>query len=785
MQFTSSNLFPQHLFDRFNRLESVWQDIYRLRGSSKALQHQLRDVDSINSVLEDIAKKLQRKRFSVGFLGTSQAGKSTTLNNYIDQRGLLPEGEGRSCTSIRVRLFATTQQEGYRVRFVYLTKEAYQERRDDLACGALKLYDRDSEQKLSNEVVLEKLDLKEIPQDDRHFAILLKKLIDSFNSNRNLLSDSTTPNVVEHSPALTNDMEVRALLKKTATHDGGDELKYSLLDEIQLGVPGLALPSKLELVDLPGLGTARAADSEYTMRAVRELDAAIVAINFGGNLDVPENYVLVRKLREIFDGDARRVWIVGTKLDAVGPDPLLGRNGKDFPRMLAGVLSQHKLHFEQVSFVANTWFNKQEPTSTYIRLNHSIEFNSDNTPILPDTFKEYPDFSKAFASFCKDGGIQALKDVINGTMVDAITEGLSNQIERSLQSVVTQLCDAVSKARQSAELGESGRALARKWRFAIDEVSHSLNQESKLSGDKNPLGKMADRVRSGMKDRLDETLRYARPTETGADLTDRFRDISEEMYQVAIQGFGASSELTKQYFESVFERLRQASKGTAMPTGVADPIEKLKFSLKSGMTENRHSRLMQDILSLKSNSLVDSHGGIPVSLPEFREVMLKKVDQVVRQVQYRFQNFVRIKLQEIANELKALAPPEETSEHIKESVFDQILGELAVLSDNPLKVTHGNAESDTMRPKVDSQPQQIRQPEFSDKPIPNASPSTLEANNSGITTLSGKSVTPTTIAEAVPNSLAATGIKKSASSSTKIPKVLDSVEPLSTDDDKY
>ncbi len=709
----STPLFAPELVQRFERLEAVWGEICRFRNQSRALQQKLRAPELIDQQLHELRGKLSRERFRVGFLGTSQAGKSTTLNNYIDQRGLLPEGDGRSCTSIRVRFFATPPSLGYQVRFTFLTRNAFRHRRDDLACGRLNLFDRDGDQQYNDEDVLDKLNAANIPEDDKHFEVLLRKLIEAGRAHPTLLSETSQPHVVDAQPTPQNDDDVKRLLKRTATHGGDSDLKYVLLDEIQLGVPGLALPAKLELVDLPGLGTARAADSDYTMRAVRELDAAIVAINFGGNLDVPENYQLVKELREIFDRDARRVWIVGTKLDAVERDRLWGNHDKDFPRMLASVLTQHQLNFAQVSFVANVWFNKEDPTEKHVAITHGMKYGAEGEALLPPTFDDYPEFAAAYKRFSRDGGIQALKEIINGTMVAAITEGLSKQIENTMRRVVNDLSIAVQTARDSAALGASGRTLVRRWRTAIDRVLHGLKEEAQSGGDENPLRQMAVAVRRDMHEQLGVCLEYTRSDESGVELAHRFQDASEEMYQLAINSFGPHSKLAEQYFASVTQRLQHASTGIDVPAGIASPLETLQAKLQSGFDASQQRRLVFDIESLKSRTLIDGSRGLPFGIREFRTIMEKKIDQVVRQTEYRFQNFVRIQLDTIAAALFDLTPAEEQEENFDVAVYKKWLTDLANLlapaNTAPAKVelppsANGDATRAAARPSASEPP---------------------------------------------------------------------------------
>src|SRR6266568_1970209 len=92
------------------------------------------DLQGILDDAQRVREQLTRPRYRVGFLGTSQAGKSTTFNNVL-QEEIAQGGIGDATTSTITR-FRRVDGGTNRFAIRFLTQDQYAERRDKL-CKAL------------------------------------------------------------------------------------------------------------------------------------------------------------------------------------------------------------------------------------------------------------------------------------------------------------------------------------------------------------------------------------------------------------------------------------------------------------------------------------------------------------------------------------------------------------------------------------------------------------------------------------------------------------------------
>src|SRR5262245_48113638 len=88
------------------------------------------DLQVIADDANRVRDRLTRPRYRVGFLGTSQAGKSTTFNNVL-QEEIAQGGIGDATTSAITR-FRRVDSGGNRFSIRFLTQDQYAERRDRL-----------------------------------------------------------------------------------------------------------------------------------------------------------------------------------------------------------------------------------------------------------------------------------------------------------------------------------------------------------------------------------------------------------------------------------------------------------------------------------------------------------------------------------------------------------------------------------------------------------------------------------------------------------------------------
>src|SRR5260370_25100405 len=95
----SSSLKAAELVDSFNQL------VRQIRALAQGTFAYLLNRQDIQGIIEDVERvrgQLTRPRYRVGFLGTSQAGKSTAFNNVL-QEVLAQSGIGGATTTLLTR----------------------------------------------------------------------------------------------------------------------------------------------------------------------------------------------------------------------------------------------------------------------------------------------------------------------------------------------------------------------------------------------------------------------------------------------------------------------------------------------------------------------------------------------------------------------------------------------------------------------------------------------------------------------------------------------------------
>ena len=93
-------LQDERLVDRFNEVDQILTE-----ATAKLPRFAERDVvGRVREELSKLAVEMTRQRFSIGFIGPSQAGKSTTVGNLLSvskDECPAPQGSGGPTTSVR------------------------------------------------------------------------------------------------------------------------------------------------------------------------------------------------------------------------------------------------------------------------------------------------------------------------------------------------------------------------------------------------------------------------------------------------------------------------------------------------------------------------------------------------------------------------------------------------------------------------------------------------------------------------------------------------------------
>ena len=321
------------LVEQFNNLLQSLENLRREMGANaedaKALQ------EAVGRHLEKAVVKLTRTHYRVGFLGTTAAGKSTTVNNLLR---VAPEdapakaGSGPATTAAPSRI--RKSRDGVNtITLRYMNEGDYETRRSDMAAhlnfGAALTEDELVEKCRSLEAEHARGELVRQKLDD---LVTLRLLIETRNHPDfgRLINAGTSRHGEAGDYALRGTYLNHPLDKNNRLATPAVSANR-LLWQGEIDLANEVLPPTLEMVDLPGLAAGKYHDTCVTMDVLRNtggdgLDGALVFLN-SGQLDNSSVDTLVMELQQNWRAKGRdRVWLILTCYDVL-TDAHLGATG--------------------------------------------------------------------------------------------------------------------------------------------------------------------------------------------------------------------------------------------------------------------------------------------------------------------------------------------------------------------------------------------------------------------------------------------------------------------------
>lgn len=389
-----------------------------------------------------------RPRYSVGFLGLSNAGKSTTLNRVLGYTEKHPDeekpahegGNFRPTTSLATRIHAPLRNETVtKPRFIlrYMTRPEYQVKRDGLS-RALGLDPSEGDAALKQAVQ------SELQQAE---AAQLKDRIANLRSLQELISAAEKYGGYLHDgPPAREDHTVAYEARRTIlTHAPGQNssIPIALLSEADLTLPTTAVEPELELVDMPGIGVAMLRDSLVTTYLLPQLDGVLVFIAASAAMTDKNLVDCIQDITNRFKSQLEsRLWLIFTKCDTLNNNYV--RPGEE--SCLAGiksVLQDRMVPLQQVGFLAGPWQGL-----TPEQVSQRFEQNTGTTDPL-GRMQVQPDspLGSAFQELWNDGGLARLKQLIGSTVRRDVAQKTRGELE-----------DRLNDARRALDLAEKLRS---------------------------------------------------------------------------------------------------------------------------------------------------------------------------------------------------------------------------------------------------------------------------------------------------------------------------------------
>lgn len=671
-------------------------------GCYNDLEHEFREVQnhlpilsteekyvSLREELFKVERLMRRERYRVGFLGLSQVGKSTTLNNALGDH-VVPIGSGGPCTSTIIRMRFVSGAERPVCILRYMTPTQFEQRRE--AIGKMLALFEEGTDKTDQELLseLERLlsvepaelekkspDATEMHADREFFARLLRSRND-FGSQ--YLQDP----VREERTAYATFEEFRAGLREFASHPDSERSssRYLLLQEVELLVPTEELSDKLELIDLPGWGAKLAADDELTKSFMSELDGALV---FQSTENVKTNavYRLLSLLAGQFGKMAGRVWMIVTRFDGLAPHLVHGNEqGKTILDTLSTTLNEKRVPHEQVLLVSNTFHERLReeggsPTRALYTERLSLELSEDGQPMVPDGFRRHPQLCDAYQAVMKDGGIARVRDVVKTIMADEVHRQVAADVAHRLREITKRLSGLIADARDRNEMGldDFERALA--WSGVVRRVAERIGSERTLLGD----------PAAALRGELFEVLDKACPQDNlleQEDLPEHHRSAAYLLTQRGRMHAKTEGGTLRQVYGNMLGHLREisarlapAGKGpdtTPLPKAV-DPFESLDAACEQDLEDRDWYEC--DFDSFESKDLFPDDTTNPLSPHEYRQMLERKIDAVVCHVIHRIGNRARLRLELLERRLRDMGDPNRSADQVEsDEVFDRVIHSL-------------------------------------------------------------------------------------------------------------
>jgi hypothetical protein len=449
------------LVDQFNQIS---ESLETLRKATKGVENFTEDIHDFETRLENIRVKITRKYYRVGFLGTTQAGKSTTFNNILNvKRPDAPAqpGAGYATTAAPSRLRrCEPNQQGLVLNF--MSSDDYDRRKrrltEHLRMGVLLT---------ENELIEECAKIRARHGRGEHTLAPNATINDVIALESLLLSKRQYPNLVNPGkdrltrPANYEDRDrylnhpLHPMGNNNATLPEPNETENHLLWEIEIHFANNVVPPTIEMLDLPGLGTRKYHDTCVTLDIIENtgpdcLDAALIFIR--SNQLSNENVIFIletlqRTWQKQFRG---RVWVIFTQFDAL-TEYHFNQTNNNFFSEVNNLGETFNIPNDCIFFISNIIYNhiqselaknnnftdeqKKEVARLATQTGYSL-----NSDFYTNILRNYPQFQESTNQLYLNGGIDHLRSAIVerlsgmiGTELADDAQNMANSLKRDIE----------------------------------------------------------------------------------------------------------------------------------------------------------------------------------------------------------------------------------------------------------------------------------------------------------------------------------------------------------------
>jgi hypothetical protein len=475
-------LRDDRLVGRFNEVHALLEKATAELSGFAARQV----VADVRAEMDQLAVKLTKKRFCIGFIGPSQVGKSATVCNLLsvdEENAPTPQGSSGPTTSVPTRTVPVPLAAGATnsISLQYFSRAEFLERVRDI-CDLVKIrFDEDLRQ------IRDAARAKH--EEDPHFKAadidVLIRLLDAAIAFPEVLED-----------AGRTEEGVWKDRRRYATHQSTPS-RYTLLREAVIRFATDAVSPEIEMIDLPGIDVDKGSDARLTLAFVRDLDGAFM---FQQAQQVKAGAIaqLAERMRE-FHGRTlgHRVWMVVTRCDALNELQTHGaRDIDDQPSMfchLSELMSQQGIKGGNVHFIGNEYYKERlkqglsetqrASESLIMRYPAVLRFTADGQPIAPERCQKREEQLQPWLQFVLNGGIPGLRETMQTRVADSVREQARHEIAGRLIGVIDRLTAALEAAEQQSTMTVEEMLRAARWSGELDSLADQIGRESCYSRD--------------------------------------------------------------------------------------------------------------------------------------------------------------------------------------------------------------------------------------------------------------------------------------------------------------
>ncbi|QDV36297.1 P-loop NTPase family protein [Tautonia plasticadhaerens] len=696
MSGTPTEPYPLMRPDQRSRLEatgSVYAEVVAQLPRLAARE----EIASLRERLARLQTLMGLDCLRIGLLGSSGAGKSTTVANLLgipEHESPTPPGGGGAGTGVATRIRPAPPGSPVRMRLEFMDREAYNRRVSDLVGLVPELGEAEPSELLHRARALPPSSPAR-PEEVRS----LIRLLEAFQGHGHLLGtfDDTVP------------YEDRAQI--LMHQEAGTATGFTpLLRQVIIEFPTDRIDPRLELIDLPGLGVANRADEMLTVSFLPELNGAFILIKAASAND-EQVARLIAKMKEQFPDLGPRVWVIASGFDSLDSNNLGdGPSGRPVLSHLSDYLIDRGVRTDRVLLLGNHLYQallhaeaRTAPASVApARLDgalideavraRNLKINLPRDPegrlVVPTKFRRYKELSDAFErTVLVDGGIGRLRDTIKEHVFKAVQVEVQGQVDAELAALGRSMALELESARVRSHMEPADLIRASQWMSELQDIGRNALQRSR-----DLYLEEATKLEAVLGTYLESVIKNDLPIQDPDHPNKNMLDMVHRQHSKNLRDQGL--DLAPRLVRSIFERIDGKVQAIGInrlgtgPVGLRDPKAAWEGRTAADRADSGWYRAVFDSFQDEMKFVKDLEEAASVYPKDhYLELMRHKVQAVVRE-------FIRTVLGQLGRQLKTLgdellligdSPDEEDS--ATDLVYSKLLDKLSMLGGSPSGVT--------------------------------------------------------------------------------------------------